>query len=124
MSDGQTAARNETLAIPASVRTAVDERDQMTCRVCGKYLGDQRALHHIVYGGDARGIGGRRVHNVEEIITVCWLWPGNCHDRVHADKATWQPLLLAVATRQGLTAFQLKRWNERRTLEANRKKEL
>lgn len=103
-------ARSETLTIPQDIRDAVDARDGYHCRVCGRYLGDQRALHHIVYGGDARGIGGRRVHNADEIITVCWMWANNCHDRVHADKHRWQSLLLEVARRPGITAMQLDRW--------------
>lgn len=112
-------AVSETLAIPASVRAAVDERDGTHCRVCGKYLGERRALHHVVYGGDARGMGGRRVHNVDEIVTVCWV-PGDpmsgvqsCHDRVHSNKHVWQPLLLEVARRRGVTALQLRRWQQR-----------
>jgi hypothetical protein len=109
-------AKRETLAIPQGVRDAVDQRDQEHCRVCGKYLGERRALHHVIYGGDARGMGGRRVHNVDEIVTVCWL-PGDpqqgvqpCHERVHSSKHIWQPLLLAVAQRRGVTALQLRRW--------------
>jgi hypothetical protein len=119
-------ARRETLAIPQDVRDAVDERDRLHCRVCGKWLGDRRALHHVIYGGDARGMGGRRVHNVDEIVTVCWL-PGDpkpgvqpCHERVHSNKHLWQPLLLEVARRRGITALQLRRWRvtrERRSSE-------
>lgn len=119
--DNDPPARRETLAIPAAIRDAVDERDQLHCRVCGKWLGDRRALHHVVYGGDARGMGGRRVHEVTEIVTVCWL-PGDplpgvpsCHERVHSNKSVWQPLLLAVAQRRGVTALQLRRWQKSRT---------
>ncbi len=103
-------ARRETLTIPQDIRNAVDQRDNLHCRVCGRFVGDQRALHHIIYGGDDRGIGGRRVHNVDEIITVCWMWGRNCHELVHSDKKRWQPLLLATARRAGITAMQLERW--------------
>ena len=109
-------AREESLAIPAAVREAVDLRDGMHCRVCGKYLGDRRALHHVIYGGDARGMGGRRIHNVDEIATVCWLAgdpaPGMrpCHDLVHSNKRLYQPLLLEVLQTSGVTVLQLQRW--------------
>lgn len=102
----------ETLAIPQSVREAVDARDGRTCRVCGKHLGDERALHHVLFGGTAVGMGGRRRHAVDEIITVCWFWPGNCHDLVHANKPKYQALLLELAQglHAGTTAQQLLRW--------------
>ena len=108
-------SKGESLAIPDDVRRAVDERDQMSCRVCGKWLGERRALHHIVYGGDARGMGGRRVHNVDQIVTVCWL-PGDndCHALVHSNKWLWQPVLLEVARRGGVTAHQVRRWQTQR----------
>lgn len=104
-------ARTESLIVPASVRAQVDTRDGLHCRVCGKYLGERRALHHIRYGGDLRGLGGRRQHRAEEIVTVCWL-PGDndCHQLVHSNKALWTDLLLEVVRRPGLTALQLKRW--------------
>lgn len=111
-------AREESLAIPIAMRAAIDARDNTTCRVCGKYLGNRRALHHIKYGGDARGVGGRRHHNIDEIATVCWIpgdpMPGmaSCHERVHSDKGYYQPLLLEVLTRPGVTVLQLVRWNK------------
>ena len=107
-------ATEESLSIPLSVRQAVDLRDARHCRVCGKYLGDRRALHHVIYGGDARGMGGRRQHNLAEIVTVCWLpGDGDCHQLVHSAKLVWQPLLLQAAQRPGVTAMQLKRWQRR-----------
>lgn len=111
----------ETLAIPAEVRRVVDERDGLTCRMCGKFLGDRRAHHHVVYGGDARGMGGRRVHNVDEIVTLCWM-PGDndCHDRAHSNKFLWQPLLLRVVKNNGLTALQLRRWQSAQQRKTNR----
>lgn len=106
-------AGRETLAIPASVRAAVDDRDGQRCRVCGRYLGDERAIHHIRYGGDLQGMGGRRNHDLSGLVSICWMWGKNCHDMVHARKALWQPYLLAVVARPGTTAMQLRRWSER-----------
>lgn len=115
MSDTRADAKEESLAIPASVRAIVDQRDGTHCRVCGKFLGERRALHHVIYGGDARGMGGRRVHDPAEIVTVCWLpGDGDCHQLVHSRKRLWQPLLLEVAKRSGITALQLRRWQLRR----------
>lgn len=108
-------ARRETLAIPNAVRALVDERDQQHCRVCGKYLADQRALHHIRYGGDRQGMGGRREHGLDNLITVCWMWAGNCHDLVHSAKGVWLPLLEQTITVPGVTAMQLRRWQQRRS---------
>ncbi len=109
--EGKPKAARETLSIPDAVRKAVDERDNFTCRVCGEYLGpDRRALHHIVYGGDDVGMGGRRVHDPDAIITVGWLPGQDCHSLVHGHKGLWQPILLAVVNKRGVTAFQYKRW--------------
>ena len=102
----------ETFAIPTRMRADADERDGGYCRVCGRYLGAQRALHHIMYGF---GTGARRVHTLDNLVTVCWMWPGNCHDRVHSDKHRYQPVLLDVINRPGMTALQLIRWAEKGT---------
>jgi 5-methylcytosine-specific restriction endonuclease McrA len=102
----------ETLAIPKSVREIVDARDGYSCRVCGKWLGhERRAVHHIEYGGDLTGMGGRRIHDPDTMITVGWL-PGDCqcHQLVHGNKRLWQPVLLAVVNKPGVTALQLRRW--------------
>lgn len=107
-------ARKETLAIPGWLREEVDERDQQYCRVCGKQLGNSRALHHIRYGGSRTGMGGRREHDLTNLITVCWMWGGNCHDLVHADKNLWLPILERTITVPGVTAMQLRRWQQRR----------
>lgn len=108
-------SREESLSIPTSVRAAVDLRDQEKCRVCGRYLGERRALHHIIYGGDARGMGGRRHHDVDEIITLCWQpGDGDCHAKVHGDKHYWTPILLQLCQQPGLTAFQVIRWRAAR----------
>lgn len=110
---GLTRAGRETLAIPATLREQVDERDKQHCRVCGKYLGVERALHHIEYGGNATGMGGRRNHVLTNLITVCWMWGGNCHDLVHSRKSLYQPVLLQLAAGQygGGTALQILRWS-------------
>lgn len=116
--EGKPKAVRESLAIPPEVRAIVDERDQFFCRVCGQFLGaERRAHHHIVYGGDSVGMGGRRVHDPDHIITVGWLPGEDCHSLVHSSKRLWQPILLAVVNRKGVTAFQYKRWmasNERK----------
>lgn len=109
--EGKNKAVRESLSIPVEVRRQVDERDQHFCRVCGEYLGlDRRALHHIVYGGDDVGMGGRRVHDPDAILTIGWLPGQDCHSLVHGNKGLWQPILLAVVNRKGVTAFQYKRW--------------
>lgn len=107
-------AVKETLAIPDQLRAEVDERDQMHCRVCGKWLGDGRALHHIRYGGSRQGMGGRREHDLNNLATVCWMWGGNCHDLVHSNKGLYLPLLLQVIETPGVTAMQLHRWQRPR----------
>lgn len=106
---------DETLAIPASMRSEVDGRDGGFCRVCGRYAGEQRALHHIRYGGDTVGMGGRRWHHPENLVTVGWLFDHDCHSKVHSDKALWVPLLLEVVHRPGTTALQLLRWHRSRS---------
>lgn len=107
-------AVKETLAIPRSLREAVDERDNLHCRVCGKHLGEARAMHHIRYGGNRTGMGGRREHDLSNLITVCWMWGGNCHDLVHSNKGLWLPLLERTVATPGVTALQLRRWAQRR----------
>lgn len=106
---------NETLDIPQHLRDAVDERDGGFCRMCGVFLGERRAIHHIFYGGDLQGMGGRRSHYLDNLVSLCWL-PGDmgCHDRAHSRKTFWQPLLAAAVTRPDrITAFQLARWSTR-----------
>lgn len=105
----------ETVAIPAHLRRAVDERDGGFCRMCGKFLGERRAIHHIYFGGDVQGMGGRRHHDLDNLVSLCWL-PGDadCHQRAHSRKGFWQPLLLEVITcPQRLTAYQIARHRAR-----------
>jgi hypothetical protein len=114
----RTRAENESLAIPAGVRATVDERDNTACRVCGRWLGEARALHHIHYGGSRQGMGGRRDHDPANIVTVCWMYgPGNgiapCHDLVHSNKRLYVPLLEQVVAHPGITVMQLRRWAAR-----------
>ncbi len=111
MADG----RGETLAIPDAVRRWIDERrDRGYCRFCGKLLLQRRALHHIRYGGSAGGMGARRDHRPENLISLCYL-PGDngCHQRVHSNKPLYQPLLEELADRKHpdhTTVLQLMRW--------------
>lgn len=104
----------ETLAIPQRMRVEVDERDQGFCRVCGQFAGERRALHHIVYGGDAAGMGGRRLHSPDNLITVGWLFEHDCHSVVHSNKRLWVPLLQKAVATPGTTALQLMRWQRRK----------
>lgn len=106
-------SKKETLAIPQDVRAQVDDRDQQVCRVCGRYQGEARALHHIHFGGSRQGMGGRRAHDLDNLITVCWMWAGNCHDLVHARKGLWLPLLERLTVTPGVTGLQLRRWQDR-----------
>lgn len=101
----------ETVGIPARLRAEVDQRDQGHCRMCGRHLGPRRAIHHIYYGGDVQGMGGRRHHVLDNLVSLCWQ-PGDsgCHDRAHSAKTLWQPLLAAAITSPtNVTAFQLYR---------------
>lgn len=92
------------IEIPTSVRIQVEERDMGICRVCGSHTKGQAALHHIRY----RSEGG--LHLVENLVTVHWMYWPRCHERVHASKRLWQPLLLETVKHDGMTAMQLRRW--------------
>ncbi len=111
MTDG----REETLAIPQQMRRWIDERrDYGYCRFCGKLLLQRRALHHIRYGGSAGGMGARRDHSVDNLISLCHL-PGDndCHQRVHGNKSLYQPLLEELifgGHPSHVTVLQLMRW--------------
>lgn len=103
----------ETLSIPDRLRLAVDGRDQNFCRVCGEQLGTGRALHHIEYGGDSVGVGGRRHHALDNLVTVGWLGARDCHSVVHGDKRLWVPILQFVIAHPGVTGLQVLRWSRR-----------
>lgn len=103
-------SRAESLAIPDGVRDGVDERDGGHCRLCGQQCGDRRVHHHVHYGGSDRGMGGRRRHRVEEIVTLC----NPCHGLAHANKHKWQPVLDELTRRTGVTGLQLLRWSPQR----------
>jgi hypothetical protein len=113
-------SRDEMLAIPKALREAVRERDQGFCRVCGRCDPERIALHHIVYGGDAVGMGGRRFHALENLVSVAWVPGHDCHRVVHSRKALWVPLLQEVVRRPGVTALQLRRWTQTREARAAR----
>lgn len=106
--------RAETLEIPDNIRAAVDERDKGYCRFCGRLLLQRRALHHIRYGGSAGGMGGKRRHEVGNLVSLCYLpGDGDCHLRVHSNKVKWQPLLVELLGGRypnHVTVLQLERW--------------
>ena len=96
--------------MPADVRAQVLERDHHCCRVCGRYV-DRPAVHHTNFGGDARGMGGRRVHDPNFLITVGWLPGHDCHlGLLHADKRRFQELSWEVVRHPGVSILQLERW--------------
>jgi hypothetical protein len=108
--------QSEHLSIPDDMRAEVIYRDNGVCRVCGKHLGERIGIHHVLFGGDYVGMGGRRKHDPLAMVSICWL-PGDplphqrsCHDLVHSQKDLWIPLLLQCAATEGLTALQLRRW--------------
>lgn len=106
-------ARRETLAIPESLRAEVAERDQGICRCCGRYVGEQGAVHHINFGGDAVGMGGRRHHELTNLLTVGWTPQHDCHGLLHGTKLLWLPYAQRAAQQRGVTMLQLKRWDQR-----------
>lgn len=90
--------------VPAHVREFVIERDASCCRICGRYVEDP-ALHHIRY----RSQGGLDVPS--NLVVVGWLPGHDCHLEIaHADKRLWQPILLGIVERPGITALQARRW--------------
>ena len=101
-------ARDETKAIPESVRREVMERDGGICRFCGTHA-ESPALHHVVY----RSQGGKNIP--ENLITVHWMYAPRCHERMHGPKARlYRPLGLQVIKTPGVTVLQLERWQRTR----------
>lgn len=95
-------ARNETSRVPVAVRAAVLERDGSSCRICGSYV-KEPAVHHIEY----RSEGGPNV--LGNLVTTHWMYAPACHERVHASKRLWQPILQEVVKHDGLTGNELLR---------------
>lgn len=62
--------------IPRKLILAVWERDEGLCQKCGRQ--GSSPPHHIVYGGTGR----RRVHRIENLITLCL----ECHTECHSTK--------------------------------------
>jgi 5-methylcytosine-specific restriction endonuclease McrA len=63
--------------IPQELLEQVYERDGGMCQDCGVYCGDQ-IPHHIV----PAGIGGKRIHRIENLITLCQ----SHHEQAHRIK--------------------------------------
>lgn len=100
----------EALEIPRQVRLEVLDRDGRACRMCGQT--SSLVLHHLLYGGDLVGMGGRRSHDPEGIVTLGGAYEHQCHQHVHSQKSLWQPILLAVVHLPGVTGYGLRRWLE------------
>lgn len=100
-------SREQSLSIPMAIREQVLERDGGVCRLCGR---TNVIAHHIRYGGDEIGMGGRRFHSVGNIVSLGQHYEHQCHERVHAAKQLWTPLLIRVVEMPGVTAFALYRW--------------
>ena len=60
--------------IPKKLIKAVLERDDGICQSCGRQGVN---IHHILFGGTGR----RRIHTVENLITLCL----ECHSRAHSN---------------------------------------
>lgn len=95
------------LTVPGRIRERVLERDNHSCRVCGRWV-EYPATHHIRY----RSEGGP--DTVDNLVTVGWAPGHDCHlTIVHANKRLWQPILQLVVNEPGVTALQLRRWMQR-----------
>jgi 5-methylcytosine-specific restriction endonuclease McrA len=93
------------LNIPQSIRDAVYERDGGICQGCG-YKGVH--LHHIVLGG----MGSRRVHAIENLVTLCPL----CHEEAHSNKSVQESWVDWSIQRYGCAVIKIKyhgqKWRE------------
>lgn len=85
--------------IPQKSRDAVDERDQGSCRACGRNA-NPKALHHIVYRSQERNN-----HSPSNLVTLGGGFDHNCHQMVHARSGLFRPALLAVVDVPGMTAL-------------------
>jgi 5-methylcytosine-specific restriction endonuclease McrA len=63
--------------IPQKLLDEVWERDKGICQYCGIYCGNV-IPHHCVYGGTGR----KRIHRIENLITLCL----DCHSEAHSSK--------------------------------------
>ena len=61
--------------IPKKIIKAVLERDDSICQHCGRQGVN---IHHIV----PAGMGGKRIHAIENLITLCL----ECHSGAHSSK--------------------------------------
>ncbi len=95
--------RWETGQIAASLRAEVNDRDNGVCRFCGA-VPESPALHHIRY----RSQGG--LNQLDNLITVHWMYAPRCHERIHSQKHRWSEIGLYVAKNPGLTMLQVARW--------------
>ena len=68
--------RKSSNPIPQSIILQVVERDNGICQYCGNRGVN---IHHILFGGTGR----RRIHAVENLITLCL----ECHSRAHSNRA-------------------------------------
>lgn len=93
--------------VPADVRDLVIDRDGQCCRVCGQWV-NEVALHHVVF----RSQGGLDVPG--NLVVIGWAPWHDCHLKyAHGPESRlWRRLLLQCAETPGVTARQLRRWEQ------------
>lgn len=96
---------DEERAIPLVKRSEIIERDGHVCRLCGLFS-EVVHVHHIIY----RSGGGQNTG--PNLVSLDW----RCHDRVHANKTIWLPILQQVAITKGVNGVQLLRWYQARKI--------